>query len=74
MSEALGPFPASLLSRADGRMRRCAERLPKASPQLASWLRLEAVGPPAACADLLLRMLSLEPAQRITASEALRRG
>ena len=74
MSEALGPFPDSLLASAqDSRLRRCAERLPRAAPQLSRRLRLSTPSE-VACGDLLQRLLCLEPAERITASEALRLG
>eukprot|EP00439_Symbiodinium_sp_Y106_P025196 s1404_g3.t1 len=42
-------------------------------PQLAQWLGLAGQGPAAAaCADLLRRMLALDPKERITADDALR--
>ncbi|CAK9084054.1 unnamed protein product [Durusdinium trenchii] len=74
MGQACGAFPPRLLLAAeDARMRRCAENIqaPR-QPQLASWLNLDRKGPAeAACADLLLNMLALDPSERISASDAL---
>ncbi|CAE7547596.1 lkh1 [Symbiodinium pilosum] len=77
MAQALGPFPARLLRDAqDGRLRSLAEKFSQDSgsePQLAKWLGLADKGPAeAACADLLLRMLALDPNDRISAEDALR--
>ncbi|CAK0897885.1 unnamed protein product [Prorocentrum cordatum] len=79
MADALGPFPAALLAGArDGRARRAAEQASAAArdpPRLAEQLGLGGFGegtPEAACADLVRRMLSLDPAERIDAKAALR--
>ncbi|CAJ1401732.1 unnamed protein product [Effrenium voratum] len=75
MRQALGPFPARLLAAAqDNRMRKAAELAEGGvEPQLGSWLNLAGKGPAeAACADLLLRMLALDPGERLSAEEALR--
>lgn len=87
MTEALGPFPRSLLDASqDSKMRRAAEAAareasqpapPRAPPRaLARLLGLEeeakvADSPEEACVDLLARMLELEPKRRISAAEAL---
>ncbi|CAE7274726.1 AFC1 [Symbiodinium sp. CCMP2592] len=76
MVQALGPFPDRLLGDAqDARLRRLAESAMQEGkdPQLAQWLGLAGQGPAAAaCADLLRRMLALDPKERITAEDALR--
>jgi len=74
---ALGAFPERFLASArDGRARKAAQDASRqaGSPQLSSWLGLAGApegSPESRCADLILRMLSPEPASRISAAEAL---
>jgi len=76
MAEALGPFPPALLGSAqDKKVCRAAREGGGTLPQLGSWLGLGEAREGTAevrCVDLLLRMMALDPAARISAAEALR--